>query len=151
MRPLAFFRFSLVLPLVAPAIAWLVAKIVGSNQTTSFFVWSLLLGSVPYVMVLAVLWYISYKATLQRFMVWWRMSPFVMAFAFGGWILVVTLIGTGTLDWSTPGFLTAWFIGGIYCLLLGYAYIALAGLVYIFLERLGLIQEDHWLSAQPDA
>jgi hypothetical protein len=69
-----------------------------------------------------------------------------MAFLFGLWAAAVTLVSNGASDWNTSSFLTAWFVGAIYCVFVGYFYVAFASVVYIFFERVGVIQSDHWLS-----
>ena len=149
MRPLAFFRASLALPFVVPAIVWLAGRTGHAAPLSSFLMGSLLFGGVPYLGVVATLWWVSHRRPLARFMTWWRLSPLLMALMLGPWAAVVSLFGGGT--WRTGDFFSVWAILGIYGVVVGYLYVALAGLAYLAFERLGLVRAERWWQGLPAA
>jgi hypothetical protein len=146
MRRITFLRGSLILPIVAPITALVLSLFGISGAFTEFLTFVSFFGAIPYAITAGILLFVSYKVEIERFLYWWGFSPFLMA-AVVGPVMIVVVSVKGTI-WSA-GATTAithlaasWGILLLYCLLVGYGYIAVAYLFYLFLKSLHLIKAE---------
>ena len=142
MRRVTFLRGSLILPVIVPISALVLSLFGISGALTKFIVYASLVGAIPYAITVGILLFVSYKAEVKRFLYWWGFAPFLMA-AVVGPVLVVVFSINGA--WSGDAMVHAaasWGILVLYCLLVGYAYIALAYLLYLALKALRLVRTE---------
>jgi hypothetical protein len=137
MKPLTFFRCSLLAPLLLPVASYVVLGI--TSGVAFLLVMSLAVGGPPYLLVAGFLW--VRLGTLRKaseyvhlaFLAPVLFMPFQLV-AWLLWSLADPLIG------GTSSNLRATLLSiGLYALLFGYAYVLLISLLFVLLRRLGLV------------
>lgn len=154
MRGRTYFRWAFALPLVLPAVLFLIAKliqqIVGTNEPTllwhaaGLLVAPLLVAGIPYVLFYAgVLWWSRSKTTDDLWRFAW-VSPLVFAVLFVAVSITFGVVAHpgGGLSWLADGGLKGIGIFVLFCLGFGYAYVALIQGGYYALRHVGRIEAD---------
>ena len=145
MTKLTFMRLALGLPFVAGAVALALNLSGSSNMLVEFVMMSIMIGGVPLLMTIAILLFISFRSSVDNFEKWWLSAPGLMALVCGPVSLVIALYNGVRHGWHTDligAFVGGWFIGGMYCLLVGYLYIVMAAALYFVLRFLGGVQRE---------
>ncbi len=135
MTPLAFFRVSLLLPLILPPLIWLLFK----NMGTTVILMSVLIAGVPYLAFVAYLW-VRLGALPASMNV---PQPILMSPVL---FLVPACIAFMLWSGYTSGFnqylpisLIVFIPFGLFIVLFGYAYVGMTVLAYGLLTRAGFI------------
>ena len=138
MTPKSFFRMSLLLPVVAPAVAFTIGP---TNMVVALLMFSLGFGGVPYIPFAAVAF-----VAIGRLRTAWDIQklsfiappvffPFQAMFVLAVYAYTMPNFGLGDYLKSLLPFV-------FYVAIVGYSYVAIVNLAYLALARLGRIRAD---------
>ncbi|MDP0561890.1 MAG: hypothetical protein QS721_05995 [Candidatus Endonucleobacter sp. (ex Gigantidas childressi)] len=137
MKEINFYRVFLLAPIVIPCIS-LVLYTNGVNSIIlSLLSLSLIMGGIPYLFLLAFLFWASFRRTIVSFKFLLKISPFIFSFYLFPVLLLINYLAINkplpaTSETSAPFYMWIFMSGHI--LMVGYSYILLA----FCLARLGL-------------
>ena len=147
MKEISYFRYSLFAPIVFPLVLLLIGllsqAIVGTNEATGitrwsiFFISSLYIGGIPYMVFAVAVFYWSRRKDLQLIKRFSLVAPLIFSIFFVFvWITFVLISKKSTPDSSeiiSSGYLA------LFCLGFGYLYVALVHLMHALLKKFGRI------------
>ena len=138
MREITFYRWILALPVLACALAWIFTY-AGAAELPSLPV-LVIAGAIPYLLTTAGLVIASTRISERKFFSWCHWAPFISAFWFVVQVCVVFGYQAATAENDWVGGLAAMgAIGSVFCLVIGYAFVAIAKLLHYVLKALKLI------------
>jgi hypothetical protein len=139
MTPKTFFRMSLLLPVVAPAVAFLIGPI---NIVLALLMFSLGFGGVPYIPFAAAAF-----VTIGRLRTAWGVqklsfiAPLVF-FPFQAMFVLAVYAWETMPNFRLRDYLISLLPFAFYVAIVGYSYVAIVNLAYLALARLGRIRVD---------
>ncbi|MES2037978.1 MAG: hypothetical protein V4495_09080 [Pseudomonadota bacterium] len=110
------------------------------RELSRFLLGSLIIGGIPYLLVLLVSGFAFFRLDDDKFVFYCHFAPFVMALAFGVCAAVIMIINDARID--IADLFNLFMIGGLYSLLVGYFYVLLAAIIYKLLKSLKLIYSE---------
>ena len=145
MTKLAYMRLALVAPFLAGACAFAFQTAGLNNMLIELIVLSVSVGAAPLLVTVAIIVYISLRSDAENFQKWWLSAPALMALICGLFALGIALHRGVSNGWDSEQlglFAGVWFIGGMYSLIVGYAYVGLAVALYFILRWAGAVKRD---------
>ncbi|MCH8621568.1 hypothetical protein [Undibacterium sp. TS12] len=140
MRKKTYYLASLLLPVILSLLTFTFAQFGTLRELSRFLVGAMIIGGIPYLLVLLMSGIVFFRLDEDKFVFYCHFSPFVMALTFGTCAAVMMIINNRSMD--IADLFNVFIIGGLYSLLLGYAYVLLAAIIYKLLKSLKLIYTE---------
>lgn len=134
MSTIAFYRWSLLLPIAVP-----LALMAFKSPLTEFFMYSLAYGGIPYVLTLTLFARLLIRGNEREYMIlsWFAPLLMILVQVTCGFVIGCFTSASGTSNWLQSAWGTAQFMLflGVYTLLFGYGYVVLTNITLWMLRR----------------
>lgn len=137
-----YLRCALATPALLTLATWSLERAGFPTLLGDMLVLSMAIGGVPYLLTLLVLLAISVRGRMETFEKWWFFAPVLMVLMCGVCGFGVMLYTGFSQGWEPVHvlvFLGLWMMTGTYSLILGYAYVLLAALLLVILQKYRVI------------